>query len=202
MNRYYMRRGKLPFGYLFLAGILSGILIMNFGKSILLENTGLLDEYTLYHMKYMTVDSSALFCYILCLRLKTVVALVILATTYLGLAVCAGMAYWYGLSAGAFVSAAVIRYGLKGILFFLVSILPQCLIYMPAFAALLLWCEALNRNIYFANHQKHPLVAEGKNLSWMKKAIQLIIILAILLLGCLLESFVNPGLMKKLLRTF
>ena len=202
MNRYYMHKGKLPFGYLFLAGILSGILIMSFGKSILLENTGLLDEYTLYHMKYMTVNSSALFCYILSLRMKTVVGVVILSTTYLGMVVCAGVAYWYGLSAGAFVAATVIRYGLKGVLFFVMSILPQCLIYVPAFAALLLWCEALNRTIYFSNDRRHRVEVVGRNLSWMKKGMQLTIILLVLLLGCFLESFVNPGLMEKLLKTF
>ena len=38
---------------------------MNMGKSILLEKTGPLDEYTLYHMKYMTINSNALFYYVL-----------------------------------------------------------------------------------------------------------------------------------------
>ena len=42
----------------FCAGILAGFFIMNLGKSILLENTGLFDEDTLYRMKYMTVDLS------------------------------------------------------------------------------------------------------------------------------------------------
>lgn len=45
----------------FCAGLVAGIFIMNMGKSILLEDTGLFDEYTLYRMKYMTVDSGALF---------------------------------------------------------------------------------------------------------------------------------------------
>ena len=55
------RKGTgLPVLPVFFAGLAAGILVMNIGKSILLENTGLFDEYTLYNMKYMTVDNSAL----------------------------------------------------------------------------------------------------------------------------------------------
>ena len=199
MKRYHIHRGKLPLGYVFLAGMLSGMLIMSLGKSILLENTGLLDEYTLYHMKYMTVDRSALFYYILCLRMKTAIILVVLATTYLGLAVCAGAAFWYGLSAGAFVTAVVIRYGLKGILLAFVSITPQCFIYVPAFMVLLWWCEALNRTIYL---DKNTLTKGAGEITWLRRGGQLALILLVLLLGCLLEGFTNPGLMEKLLKIF
>ncbi len=88
---------RIRFGNLFLAGLIAGIFIMNIGKSILLESTGLLDEYTLYQMKYMTVDSNALFCYVLRQRIGSTLLLGILATSYLGMIVCAGAAFWYGL---------------------------------------------------------------------------------------------------------
>ena len=88
--------GRLPLFAVFLTGILAGIFIMNIGKSILLENTGLLDEYALYHMKYMTVNSNALFYYVLKQRMGTLLILAVSATTYLGLAVCLGMTLWCG----------------------------------------------------------------------------------------------------------
>ena len=69
LGRYRTKNGKIPLATIFVAGLFLGMLILNFGKSILLDNTGLLDEYTLYHMKYMTVDSSALFYYVLRNRL-------------------------------------------------------------------------------------------------------------------------------------
>ena len=147
----------------------------------------------------MPVDSSALFYYVLCLRMKTAITLAILATTYLGLVVCAGATFWYGLSAGAFLSAAVIRYGLKGILFACVGILPQYIVYVPAFVILLMWCETLNRSIYFRNSS----VTEGNGtVPWFKRVAQLLLILGVLLLGCLLESFANPGLLEKFLKIF
>lgn len=197
--RYRMYNGKLPLWPIFLAGTLAGILIMNVGKSILLEDTGLLNEYTLYHMKYMTVDSSALFYYVLQLRMKSFAALVILATTYLGLFVCMGASFWYGFSVGAFLSALMIRYGLKGLLFAFFGIFPQFLLYVPAMAALLLWCERLYKSIYLKSGY-HTEAAGG--ISIPRNLLRLAVILGIFLLGCLAESFINPGIMSWLLKIF
>lgn len=199
INRYQLHDGKLPLLSIYMAGVLVGILIMNLGKSILLTDTGLLDEYTLYHMKYMTVDSSALFYYVLRLRIKTFVMLVILATTYLGMVICVGTAFGYGLSTGAFVSALLVRYGLKGIVFAVLSVFPQYLLYIPSMTALLLWCERLNRNIYF----KSGLILESNGpMPTPKRIVQLLVILGGILLGCVAESFMNPKVMEWLLNFF
>lgn len=199
MNRYQMRKGKLPLGPIFMTGVLAGILMMSFGKRLLLENTGLLDEYSLYHMKYMTIDNSALFYYVLRIRLESVITLVILATTYLGLVVCAGITFWYGLSVGSFVATVMIRYGLRGILFALAGTLPQYVLYVPAVIALLVWCERLNRRIYFRN----SLFNEGeKGVGGPKCLAQLIVIICVVVMGCFLESFINPGILEKILKIF
>lgn len=172
---------------------------MNFGKSILLENTGLLDEYTLYHMKYMTVDSSALFCYVLRKRLGSALILIILSTTYLGMAVCIGVVFWYGMSAGVFLTALIIRYGLKGLLFALAGIFPQYFIYVPAMAALLIWCEKMYYSIYLKNYTDMQI--ENKYLL-PKSIFKLLLILLGIALGCLMESFYNPHVMLALLKIF
>lgn len=170
---------------------------MNIGKSILLENTGLLDEYALYHMKYMTVNSNALFYYVLKQRLGTMLLLAVFATTYLGLTVCLGAVAWYGMAAGAFMSALVIRYGLKGIFFAVVGIFPQYLLYVPAMLAMLFWCERLCRSIYF----KNGIYQEG-SVSLLKRLLNLVVIFFVVILGCFLESYINPHLMSGLLKIF
>ena len=76
----------------------------------------MLDEDTLYRMKYMTVDSSILFWYVLCKRCRNFLVLIIMATTYLGWIFCGGVTVKYGFSVGFFLSTAVFRYGIKGIL--------------------------------------------------------------------------------------
>ena len=189
--------GRLPLLPVFLVGILAGIFIMNMGKGILLENTGLLDEYALYHMKYMTVNGNALFYYVLRQRMGTLIIMAVSATTYLGLVVCLGMTFWYGMAAGAFLSALVIRYGMKGILFALTGVMPQYLLYVPAMLALLFWSESLCRSIYFRN------TAYGEeNTALPKRLLRLTIISLTVLAGCFLESFVNPHLLSGLLKIF
>lgn len=194
-----VRTGKLPLLPMFLAGVVLGIVIMHWGKSLLLDNTGLLDEYSLYHMKYMTVDSNAFFLYVLRVRLKDVALLAVMSTTYLGLAVAGLMTVWYGTAMGMFLSAAVMRYGLKGVLLCLTGVFPQYLCYVPAFVILLLWTEQVCRSIYFKDSVGAETTIRG---TLVQRLLQLLIVIAVVAAGCILESYVNPGLVTKLLRIF
>lgn len=199
IRNYRLREGKLPLITIFTVGILAGILFVNLGKSILLESTGLLDEYALYQMKYMTVDSKALFYYVLKERLTGLMLLAVMSTTYLGLVVCAGAAFWYGMCAGMFLATSVIRYGVKGLLLVVVGIFPQYLVYVPAMLWMLLWCQSLYQVIYLDK----TYGAKQPDISFLyPRLLRLTGIFALFLLGCVLESFLNPTLMKGLLRVF
>ena len=98
--------GKLPLRFLFVIGFAVGFLIVYWGKGTFLKNMGMLDEDTLYHMKYMAVDNKVLFWYVLCKRGKDFIALVLMATTYLGLLFCGGMTVKHGFSLGLFLGTA------------------------------------------------------------------------------------------------
>ncbi len=198
IKRQPAQGGRLPLSYLFLAGLAAGILLMNFGKSILLDNTGLLDEYTLYQMKYMTVDRNALFIFVLKKRLGSALVLTVLSTTYLGLLICGGAVFWYGFAGGAFLAALLIRYGLKGLFLAAVSVFPQYLLYIPAAAALVLWCEQLNRRIYFERYAP----PEMRRILPPSQLLKLVFLLGAVLAGCVLESFLNPSLLSALLNIF
>lgn len=191
-NRYWLRDGKFPFLTFFVAGLLAGIVIMNLGKSILLENTGLLDEYTLYHMKYMTVDGSALFYYVIKERFGQLIILAVLSTTYLGLAVCAAVTLWYGVCGGVFLATAVMRYGIKGILLVAVGVFPQYIIYVPGMVLMLYWCRNLYQKIYLDRVKVSPM-------QWIGRLLGIFLLFG---LGCVLESFLNPHLFRGLLQFF
>lgn len=190
-------RERVSFGMVFLVGLTVGILTMNFGKSILLENTGLLDENMLTQMLSAFPDSNALFAFVLRKRLVFVVVMVLVATTYLGIGACVAVDLWYGFSAGAFIAAAVLRYGVKGIVLVAAGTLPQYLLYAPALYALFVWCDKTCRMIYckgyyYGEDAKTPIL-------W-GRVLPLVIILAGLFAGCFLESFVNPGILKGFLK--
>lgn len=196
-SRKKIFRGNLPLPYFFLAGMLLGTMIMMIGKENLLDKTGLLGEEVLYHMKYMTIDTKALFWYVLGSRLKDVAVLAILATTYLGLVVICARVLLYGAATGIFFTVSVMRYGIKGILLILTGIFPQYLLYVPAILWLLLWCEQVCRDIYF---EKSALIAAKSEI--VKKILQLLAIVIVVIIGCFLESYVNPVLLEKLLKIF
>lgn len=193
-------KGRLPIGTLFFTGFIAGILIMYFGKSVLLESTGLLDENTFVDMKYMTVDGSALFYYVLKKRMGSALILTILSTTYLGLLICTIFSIWYGAISGAFMSALIIRYGIKGLFLAVVSIFPQYILYFPAFAALLILCSELNRKIYFQKYGYQGVEGRAKLISG--KLIVFLVIIAVIFVGCVLESFCNPKILLSFLKIF
>lgn len=192
-----MKEARLPVLPIFCISFVAGILVMNIGKSILLENTGLFDEYTLYTMKYMTVDSNALFSYVLRERLVRLLILTVLSTTYLGLVVCVGTVIWYGMSAGAFLAALTLRYGIKGVFLAVVAVFPHYLIYVPVLLALLTWCETLYRGIYGRT------INFGEDKAFLpKKLIRLAAIFGAAVVSCLLEAYVNPLILLSYLRVF
>ncbi len=196
--RMEFKPGQKKYLTLFCVGLFAGFMMINMGKSILLEGTGLFDEDTLYQMKYMTVDSNALFYYILRKRIVRILLLAVAATTYLGLVVCMGTAFWYGMSSGVFLTALAMRYGVKGILLAVLFVFPQYLIYVPVALGLLSWCESIFRGIY---------ILKGDRGEWdrglvARKAGQLLAICAAAAVGCLLEGYVNPLLLMGFLKVF
>lgn len=196
-NRQMQTGGKnlLP---VFFAGMMAGILIINIGKSTFVENTGLFDADTLSGMKHMTVDSGALFYYVLRKRILLLAVMAVLATTYLGYAVCVGAAAWFGMASGTFLSVLALRYGIKGILLAMIGVFPQYLLYIPAMVLMLGWCESLYRAIYARGSSADVT----DKVFWMKTLGRLGLIGIIAALGCLLESYLNPPLLAGYLKIF
>lgn len=186
------------------AGFIAGLFFMNIGKKALLDNTGFLSEYTLYEMKYSVVDGNAFFAYLLRKRVGSVLALAVLSTTWLGLAAAFSAAAWLGISFGMLFMAALLRYGAKGCLLILVGVLPQAIFYLPAVVYLLCWSHELCTVMYFPHRAKKSGYAEAadKNSMLRKKGMELLCLLAVVIIGCLLESYVNPKLVLNLLRIF
>ena len=182
----------------FFAGVFLGFLVMSIGKSILPGSTGLFAGDTLYHMKYMTVDSGALFCYILRKRICGILMMAVAVTTYLGLVVCTAAVFWYGFSSGIFLSALMIRYGLKGIALAVMGVFPQYLLYIPAFLLFLKWGEHLYRSIY----SRSTGFDAGEKGFVLRKMGQLAFIVGLVAVGCLLEGYVNPRLLLGYLKVF
>lgn len=175
------------FGFVFAVAFCAGLLIVNIGKGILPEGTSLLDKDISKQVLSMNLSGNALFWYIFYERMLQVVIVVVMATTYLGVAFCMYKCVEFGITAGIFCGIALIQYGFRGILFILAGCIPQYILYLPMFYGLLLWCEETSILIY----KKKTSALKGRML-------HLLLLVGGLLMGCLLESYLNP----LLLRTF
>ena len=187
--------------YLFTIGLFLGILIVNLGYDTWIKDGSLLGADMIVRLKNSVPDGNGLFGYIIKHRLFTVCMLGILATTIIGLPAVCGYICYAGLSAGCLLSVAVIRYGIRGLLLMAAGILPQGILLIPAYMALFVWAVSVNRMLYSKKPYKEYYIRYSRQV-YIKKGLQIMGIAAVVIIGCLLESYVNPKLLHLILKIF
>ena len=204
LTKRYTSGQRTHFIYVFLFGFFIGVFLMNFWKSTLFTDAGFLDEEMLYQMKYTQIDKGLFFFYVLKKRLTSFFLLTVMATTFLGVAVTYGAFIWYGFAGGAFMAAVCIRYGLKGILLLGATFLPQYLLYVPAFCLLLNWCYQICCTLYFPAkvYGGWEDTYRSRKAFLAAKGVQFLVLLAVVITGIILESYVNPIILTNLLKIF
>lgn len=166
------KRERTVWGACFFAGFLGGIAAVCLLPEALVIRPGFLDARSLSGLRYLEINRSALFLYSLRQRLGTAALLVLLAAAGLSRAGSGLFLFWGGLSAGTVLTALSMRLGIRGLLVFLGCALPQQLLLVPAYLLLLDRCAG--------KREKRSLLLPFIGL----------------ILGCLLEGYVNPFLLK------
>lgn len=198
----YTSEQRMHFIYVFLFGFFIGIFLMNFWKVPLLGDTGFLDENFLFQMKYTEIDAQLFFGYVLKKRTVFFLILVVFATTYLGIVVVHGALLWSGFSAGMLMAAIAIRYGFKGLLLMITLLFPHYLFYVPGFLILFQWCYSICTTVYFPNKVLEQNLYLNKKRFLVTKAMQVLILLVVVIIGTVFEGYVNPILVTNLLKYF
>lgn len=185
--------------YLFMAGVVLGIVLVNAGHGLWVTEDGLLNVEMLLRMKRSIPEAGGILPYVMKSRISVLGMLLILSTTMIGVAAVCGYVVYCGVCAGCLLSVAAIRYGLRGILFVAAGIFPQGILLMPGY--MLLLCCALDCNRLLCGHgERYGILAAGMGAGfWMKKAVQIAVLLFFVLLGCVVESYVNPKLLHAIL---
>lgn len=131
------------------------------------------------------------FFYVMKLRLMEVGAMWLLSMTAFGSTALWGTMAWLGFTAGVRISLGTLIFGRMGILYFLCSILPQALFYIPA----LLFLYGRGFQIYFFM-KKQKDWGQYRRIRMPKDILLLIITLLCLLPGIICECYINPLLLK------
>ncbi len=179
---------------LFLAGGIAGFWILNLQGEEYLERSGMLSEYFIRQYKYLDVDGTALFYYIL--RQKGIWLLLVwlAGVTAVGAAAAWFFCGWLGVLAGILIGLGILRFGIGGLLFCLAAMLPQCLFYIPAWIFLI-------RGVFQKWVRRSGKSFSIRTLDWRYGGI-LFLVSGLFLLGILTESYINPWWMRQILRFF
>lgn len=190
----YKRQSSLL--YPFMIGFAIGVAITNiFAKSILLQE-GYFSTYSLERLQYVQIDSNKLFLGILQNRFQIVVLIFIMATTIIGVISAYLFAGWYGFSMGVMIAVLISRFGLKGSILFAACILPQFIFYVPAFNCLLKECRDISYTLFFP--QKISAYYGYNTIHVSQRISRILMSLGVVIIGILLESYVNPLLVTKI----
>lgn len=201
MRRQFRFRNGYHMTYLFMIGFFMGILIVNLGHGTWISNGGLLGTEMMSRLKNSRPAGESLVGYILKHRLAAVCALGLVSTTIVGMPVLCAYICYTGLAAGCLLSVAVVRYGIRGLLFMAGVLFPQAVFLIPAYICLFLWAADVNQTLYAPRTQLEGYERFSHHF-YLKKGTQMVGIAAVVIIGCLLESYVNPGVLHFVLKIF
>lgn len=191
------RKWLLVFGL----GFFLGILIMNFGCNRFLEEGELLDVATLSRIRYMEIDGGNFLKYELPKRFQLFLMLLFFSTTCFGIALVYFCIAWQGILTGMIMTAVIIKYGIKGLLLLLAGIFPQHFLFIPAAVMMLCWCCQTCSTLYFPG-KNIWLPYRDKGKQYLHQAGMLLWIFFIVVIGCIMECYVNPILVSDIVKLF
>lgn len=187
--------------FLFLFGFILGIFIINCWKEQFLTQGSMLSGMALARLKYLEVNKNSFLIYVFKKRLSNIWMLALLSTTFFGILAVYGYVIWLGAGMGFLISAFVMQYGIKGILLFLASTFPQYLLYIPAMILLLTWGYQLTVRLYFPQKEAAGQYVNRQQ-AVVRFLLRLLIVHGVVIIGCLLESYVNPNIVTNILKIF
>lgn len=162
-------------------GFLFGIFYVNLIMKKYTAEPGLFSDYFL--KQYQTAEIVAEEYMLYLVRIRAVPFLVLLGLAFTKVRKAASVIFlvWTGFSSGMLLSMAVLSMGIKGSILCIVGILPQFLLYIPAYMVVIWYSYTYPQNKW--NTQKSIFIG------------------LTMIVGILLETYVNPILMQAFIGT-
>lgn len=144
------------------------------------------------------INSSQIFVHSLLVNLKTLIIIWLLAVSVFGFPVIFLTAGARGFSLGFTIGFLIENIGYKGILFCIVSILPQNLVIIPVLLALCVVSISYSVDI-IRNRKANKYVKKEKYKLFLKYNMVLILLFIIMMFGSLIEGYISPIFLKGIL---
>lgn len=176
----------------------AGIFCANFIDQEQLGSFGIWNAYFIEKFKYTRIQSPELFYYVLEKRLPLFCLLLLCIMTNWGMAAGTIFLSWQGFAAGFFITASVVAYGLKGLLLTGAAVIPQYIFYIPIYISYL-YLAAFWKG---KDKEREGGVGKKKIREYLLFAALCLGMISVYLAGIFLESYVNPSLLKNILKFF
>lgn len=178
--------------YLFFISFLAGVLVANFMGIASGKDTGAMGEYYMNRYLYTDIAGRELFVYLFYERVPRAFLLFLLSAG-IGIWIIYGYVLYLGLSIGMLSVISIISYGVKGVLLMWAFLFPQWILYIPV---VFLWYGFLRER----RKARREFAGEKK----MGKRAEYLMFAAggmmLLICGIFLESYVNPQILRSIIR--
>lgn len=177
---------------LFLFGFMVGVLFLHFLDAEHQIQSSLVNDGLLQRLGQIQLNLHGYFWYVFRERIFFLLGLIIVATTVVGAFVCKGFLVWYGVTLGMMLAALTIQYGIKGILLYILYAFPQVLLYIPIMMCFTQWCGELHGIVYRREGIRNKKLFLAK----------ITMIFIMLMIAMVLECYLNPVIVRFLIRLF
>ena len=165
---------------LYLTGFLIGIVSTNIESKELVVYSGVFSESFLNQYRQMEIDTEKFLWYVVRIRLLPVAVLGMLGCTRWKKTIVTMFLCWTGFLSGTGITLAILKMGVKGLLFGIVALTPQILFYIGGYFIILWYLYRYPDNRWNGTKTIGVCLA--------------------LLAGIILETWVNPILMQLFIR--
>lgn len=172
------------------AGIVSGIVTIAFWQENWLITEGILNQDFISKIEELIIDKRALFFLCLEKRLSAFLLLFLLAFSSINIVINILFLFLNGLYIGSILELLTIRYGMQGTFMYLAFVFPQGIFYAMGYLILGCWCLSLERNTKGQKNKKRDKVCQFTDKG------RLMIALLFIVIGIVLESYVNLKILK------
>ncbi len=172
-----------------LGTVMGNVLKEYYQSSFMLFNSDYINALKSSNIDSLSVSQMAFISYI-----KSFGLLCLFVTTIIGTPCLYSHCIYKGFSIGFLITAATLKYGLKGILFFLAYNFPQGIVIIPML--IILYVKGYELNYLLFSRIEHEHVRLSKYIPYV------LILLIAIIVASLMEGYVNTNIMKYFMQRF
>jgi stage II sporulation protein M len=191
---YGMKKFNIYIAFLFL-GVVLGVLFSNLFQHYYYTAWENWNGQFKLNLTSVQINGGDLLVYVIVEKLKAFVLLWVLSTTILGIPYIYIFCVYKGFTMGFLFCLVMQAYGVQAFLAFGAYYFPQCLIYIPVFLLTFAECKELSRQW----GKDGPAGVLGKIKVLKRYVWTFAILLVLLVLGCLLEAYGNPMVLRNII---